>query len=303
MVNETFDYVNYLDVKKNIDDKSLNQSVWNSFALWLNSKSEQKDFLKLMEVGAGIGTMIERLLDASLLRRCHYIALEPEAPFKEAAKTRLMSWANSKGMTFDINTEGLWLLGNNNSDNSDDLDVRIEWIAADADKIALLFENESLDLILSHAVIDLLPVPKIMPVILSKLKQQGAFYFSINFSGQTCFFPEEQDDQDIADNYHQDMDARFTDMDWQPSLTGKALSQWLRNHGCSKVIDGESDWNLDSNTHDASDALFIKNILDTIQKALKTKPGLAAWLTKRYRQLEQERLGIKISNCDCFGLK
>ncbi len=303
MVDETFDYVNYLDVKKSIDDKSLNQAVWDSFARCLLAQNKLKRSLKIMEIGAGIGTMIERLLDASLLKQCHYIALEPEAPFKEAAKARLISWADSKGMTFAINTEGLWLLGNNQSDNNEDLHVTIEWIEAEADKIAELFEDESLDFILSHAVIDLLPVPVLMPVILSKLKQQGGFYFSINFSGQTCFSPGHKDDHDIADSYHQDMDARFPGMDWQPSMTGEALPEWLENYGCRKVIKGGSDWSLSAINLDSRDALFIKNILDTIAKALKAKPGLDGWLAERYGQLEQKKLEIKISNCDCFGLK
>jgi len=261
------------------------------------SKSELKQTLRLMEIGAGIGTMSERLLDAALLKQCHYIALEPEASFKASAKARLMSWASSQGLGFDINAEGIWLL------KGDDLNITIEWIAEEDDKIDQLFDNESYDLILSHAVIDLLPVPEIMPVILSKLKQQGGFYFSINFSGQTCVYPSENDDQDIVNNYHQDMDARFPALDWQPSMTGEVLPVWLQNYGCKKVIKGKSDWNLVSKNNGAGDGLFIKNILDTIEKALQAKPGLDAWLSKRYRQLEQKKLAIKISNCDCFGVK
>jgi len=297
LVNETFDYVKYLDVKKNIDDRSLNITVWDRFTNWILSQNQLDSSLKVLEIGAGIGTMIERLLDASLLKYCHYIALEPESSFKNAAKLRLMTWAGAQGASFEIKPEGSWQL------HGMELDVTIEWVKAEADKIDQLFANENFDLILSHAVIDLLPVPEIMPKILNKLKQDSCFYFSVNFSGETKFLPSDESDADIANNYHKDMDARFPGLDWQPSRTGEALPIWLENYGCKKVIRGKSDWNLGSKNHDAEDALFIENILDTIQKALKDMPGLNVWLAKRYRQLEQEQLEIKISNSDCFGLK
>jgi len=292
LVNETFDYVKYLDLKKSIDDRSLNQAIWQDFSSWLISRDDQMATLKVLEIGAGIGTMIERLLDASLLRKCRYIALEPEVSFKEAAKNRLMTWAKIQDVNFEITSEGLWLV------RDQELDLTIEWIEAEAANIEQLFIDESLDLLLSHAVIDLLPVPELMPGILKKLKKLGGIYSSVNFSGETRFYPSDLRDEDITNHYHRDMDARYPELDWQPSTTGVSLTKWLQNYGCKKVIEGDSDWELGS-----GDGLFIMNILDTIRKALKGFPELEDWLTKRYRQLEQDQLEVKISNRDCFGLK
>ena len=304
MVNETFDYVQYLDVKKSIDDRSLNKTVLLEFSTWLRAESERKETLKVLEIGAGIGTMIERLLEASLLINCHYIALEPETLFKDAALDRLSEWANKHNCDFKIDSAGLWLI------NSNELNLRIEWVEADAGKIDKLFGEDEFDVLLSHAVIDLLPVPEIMPSILEKLKAQGGCYFSLNFSGGTDFYPEHESDHVISSNYHADMDSRFPDIDWQPSLTGSTLPNWLKNYGCQKVIEGESDWQLgelgeleESGGLNKEDGLFVRNILDTIKKALTDLPGLDAWLSVRYKQLEQRQLAIRISNRDCFGLK
>jgi hypothetical protein len=292
MIDETFDYVQYLDVKKSIDDRSLNQNVWKHFSSWLKKESNQKDKLKLLEIGAGIGTMIERLLEAGLLRNCHYIALEPEDSFKEAASSRLESWANQHAYDFIANDVGLWEIQNN------DIQITVEWLKADADQVNKLFDNESFDLILSHAVIDLLPVPKIMPVILEKLKKQGGFYFSLNFAGETVFFPAYENDSIIAEKYHADMDKRFPGLDWQPSKTGGSLGGWLDNYGCQQIVEGASDWELASVDH-----LFIKNILDTINKALDGLPDLEEWIKTRYLELDKGVLKLSISNRDCFGLK
>ena len=292
MVNETFDYVKYLDVKKSIDDRSLNKIVWEHFSNWVLSRNEQDSTLNVLEIGAGIGTMFERLLEASLLQKCHYIALEPEAMFKVVALSRFKGWASKHNCIFQISSKGLWHISNK------ELDIEIEWIEADASKIDQLFGNESFDLLLSHAVIDLLPVPTIMPIILEKLKARGACYFSLNFSGNTEFYPAHDSDHKISELYHLDMDSRFPNLDWQPSLTGRALPIWLKKYGCEQVVDGESNWELGK-----GDGLFITNILDTIKKALAGFPGLETWLSSRYKELDQEILALSISNRDCFGLK
>ncbi len=62
-----------------------------------------------------------------------------------------------------------------------------------------------------------------------------------------------------------------------------------QDYGCQKVIAGESDWNLSDKNQPAGDGLFIKNILDTIKKALAGMPGLEDWLNKRYEQLAAAR--------------
>ena len=196
MVNETFDYVKYLDLKKSIDNKSLNKVIWDKFSNWLMARNKQGETLNVLEIGAGIGTMIERLLESSLLQKGHYIALEPEPSFKQAAMCRFKSWASNHNCIFQINSEGLWHISNN------EIDLKIEWIETDTNMIAKLFNNDSFDLLLSHAVVDLLPVPTIMPIILKKLKAQGACYFSLNFSGNTEFYPAHDNDHKISEQYH-----------------------------------------------------------------------------------------------------
>lgn len=292
MIDEAFDYIKYLDAKKAIDDRSLNKEVWNEFSGWVKSRKSETENFKVLEIGAGIGTMIERLLDASLLTKCHYIALEPEGPFKEAAKLRLQAWAEIRGLTFRVRSSNSWLL------SGDGLDVTIEWLVKSAENITNLFKDKSFDLLLSHAVIDLLPVPDIMPNIIKKLQEQGAYYFSLNFSGSTKFDPQHKHDDVISRHYHADMDKRFPELDWQPSLTGLELSNNMEMHRCKTAAEGESDWLLGKD-----DQIFIENILETVNKALLGLPGLDAWFAKRIEQNNKGKLMLKISNRDCFGLK
>ncbi|HKK48818.1 MAG TPA: hypothetical protein VJ932_06950, partial [Alkalispirochaeta sp.] len=51
----------YLEAKRTIDDRSINPTVWHQV---LHAVSESGgDLLRIAEIGAGTGTMIDRLRD------------------------------------------------------------------------------------------------------------------------------------------------------------------------------------------------------------------------------------------------
>ena len=93
MIRESFNYVDYLDLKKAVDDRSLNKTVWEKMARWITEGINQDRPLRILEIGAGIGTMIERLLEANMLGQCEYTAVELETGFELAASKRHGSWA------------------------------------------------------------------------------------------------------------------------------------------------------------------------------------------------------------------
>src|SRR5690606_29002410 len=128
------------------------------------------------------------------------------------------------------------------------------------------------DLLVAHAVIDLLPVPACLPPLLSALRPDGAAWLSLNYAGETGFRPPHPGDGAIVEAYHADMDGRFPGLDWQPSRTGLLLGPWLAARGHRVIAEGASDWTLEA--RDPDSALFIGNILDTIGMALAGRPGL-----------------------------
>jgi SAM-dependent methyltransferase len=292
MIDETFDYVEYLQLKKAIDDRSLNPLVWQTLTDWITQKSLQHQKLRILEIGAGTGTMIGRLLESIFPFRASYTALEPEQAFKVAAKEQLERWANDKGIGFTEIANGVWQL------NEGDKYLELDWLSIPAENVGTIIEDSSLDLLLAHAVVDLLPVPVLLPKLLSLLKPEGAFYFSLNYSGKTQFEPGHHADDSLMQAYNRDMDARFDDLKWRASLTGIRLGSWLAATGYQVVAEADSDWKLNS-----SDSVFVRNILDTIKKALQGMNELPTWYDTRASQLEAGSLALRISNTDIFGLK
>lgn len=295
MIRESFDYVDYLDLKRSIDDNSLNSQVWQTMASWLTAEQLNGRTVRILEIGAGIGTMIERLLDAGLLSHCEYTAVELEPGFRDAAMQRLQFWADKHDYQFSSLKHTLWSLVRENKLLS------LHWVHGDALQTKQQFGPGTFDLIIGHAVIDLLPVPTAMPDLMSLMSTRGAYYFSLNYAGETLFLPPLTTDQKIFQAYNNDMDKRFPGLDWRPSHTGQLLGSWLTAQGHPVIAAGASDWELQSNP-DQPDNLFIANILDTIETALAGMPGLTEWLTTRRHQLRAGMLSFRASNQDYFGM-
>ncbi len=296
MIRESFDYVDYLILKKSVDDSSLNQQVWRSMAAWITARQQNGRPLRILEIGAGIGTMIERCLDGGLLSHCDYTAIELEPGFHAAAMQRLRFWADRHAYKFEQQKPSVWSLSQANKNTV------INWIQGDALQIGAQFGPGSFDMIIGHAVIDLLPVPSCMPEILARLEADGAYYFSLNYAGKTLFLPPLAADQKVFQSYNHDMDQRFPGLDWQPSRTGYLLGPWLVRQGHRVLAEGDSDWVLQSIPGQATN-LFIANIIDTIETALAGMPGLTDWVLTRRQQLQAGLLQFHASNRDCFGLK
>ncbi|MGY8814127.1 MAG: SAM-dependent methyltransferase [Gammaproteobacteria bacterium] len=252
--------------------------------------------LNIIEIGAGIGTMIERFLDEDILANCHYTAIEMEPPFREVAFNRLKNWAMLNNFSYDeINKEKIVLTANG-------INLELNWVIADVLNYHEIAKKNTHDLLIGHAIIDLLPVPQCIPTLLDYLKPGGAFYFSLNFSGTTQFQPNHPYDKKISAAYHQDMDNRFSGLKWQPSQTGAVLGNWLTTQGHTIIEQGSSDWKLPlSDLAPDLNSLFINNILDTIENALKNLSGLDEWLVTRRLQLEAGELRLLVTNQDYFG--
>jgi hypothetical protein len=292
MKQENFDYSQYLADKKAIDDQSLNQDVWAALTHWCK---QQQKLLRIIELGAGIGTMIERLLDAKLLANCHYTAIEIQPEFCTAAAARLNLWCNKNGAEFTEISSTHWQI--TSAENS----VDINWHCADVLEAHTKFSPASFDLMIGHAVIDLLPVPVALPQLLDLLNSQGAFYFSLNYAGATHFTPANDLDETIFSAYHADMNSRFPELDWQPSRTGALLSSWLQQQGHALIGEGNSHWQLQPKSEADAQGRFVANILDTIESALPQVAGIEEWLATRRAQLAAGKLNFVAENRDCFG--
>ncbi|MGD9819514.1 MAG: hypothetical protein AB7V04_12575, partial [Desulfomonilaceae bacterium] len=70
----TFSFPRYLSSKKTVDDRALNRVVIERFKEELQNINDECP--RILEIGAGIGSMIDRLVDWGILNKGHYVALD-----------------------------------------------------------------------------------------------------------------------------------------------------------------------------------------------------------------------------------
>lgn len=279
-INYTFD--RYLSSKKTVDDRALNQHVWQTMAQHLSAATVEKP-LRIVELGAGIGTMVERLVEHNVLTHAHYTALDAEASNIEVAKQRLDRLPDT---------------------------IHLELEAIDCfDFVTREQTSSQWDVLIAHAFLDLLHLPTALPQLLSLLRPDGCFYFTINFDGATILQPtiDATFDSQIEALYHRTMDERITaGKPSGDSKTGRHLFQQLPHI----LAAGSSDWvvfaNQKNKDYPADERYFLHYIVNTMAGALSNHPELdetrfRKWIAARHAQIEAGELVYIAHQLDFFG--
>ncbi|HEX9883195.1 MAG TPA: methyltransferase, partial [Desulfobaccales bacterium] len=232
-----YSFTRYLAAKKNLDDRSLNRRVWDHLRQAVPERPEPAP-LRVLEVGCGIGTMIERLLDWGLLGQAVYTAIDAEAANLAAARERLRGLAAAPAPT-DPEAGPLLI-------QSDTRKVLVELETIDLCHFAAREQGRaSWDLLIAHALLDLLDLPAALPPMFSLLRPGGLFYFTLNFDGATILEPviDPHLDRQIETLYHGTMDQRrLADQPAGDSRTGRRLFGHLKAAVARVLAAGSSDW-------------------------------------------------------------
>lgn len=306
-MTQSFDYAftRYLAAKKTVDDRALNQHVWESLARSLPTASPE-DPLQVVEIGAGIGTMVERMLTTGLLSYTDYTAIDAQRENIAHIRQRLLNWGAMHGYEVSETTTGLTL----DYGSSQRLNLVLESIDL-FDFAGQREQRRRWDLLVANAFLDLVNIPATLPLLFDLLKPEGLFYFTINFDGETILEPsvDRNLDRQIMDLYHRSMDARV--VRGQPSgdsLAGRHLFAHLTAAGGEILDAGSSDWVVFAGPHGYphDEAYFLHFIIETIYRQLKEHPQLDAerfkqWATQRHNQIENGELVYIAHQLDFFG--
>ena len=287
----TPEYHRYLAAKKSIDDRSLNPRVWESLAGAL----PRGRTLDVLEVGAGIGQMVQRVIERRLLMDCRYTAVELESGNVEEAMRRLPEWAGELGYGVDgMGERGRRVRGEG---------LRFDLSCEAANVLEFLKKPESgsaYDLVIAQAFLDLVNLDAALSLMVGSLKSGGLLYVCINFDGGTIFEPtiDGELDRRIEDVYHRAMDERMVGgLRSGDSRTGRRLFSSLRKIGARVLDAGASDWVVYPTDagYSEDEEVFLHAIIDTVEGALQARQeidpqALARWVRERRAQIESREL-------------
>lgn len=291
----TSGYTRYLAAKTTVDDRALNGHVLAELRRLMPAGAP-----RVLEVGAGLGTMVARLMDWGVVGTGEYTLLDTDRQLLDHSRRWLSDWAAARGLRGDLLPDGLQVG-----------DLRVRLVHAELGSYLEAGHGALADLLIANAVLDLVDVPAVLPGLLRLLVPAGVYWFTINYDGESIFTPGHPRDDQVMQAYHRDMDERVRyGRPAGDSRTGRRLFHHLRSAGAPPLAAGSSDWVVSSGpdgTYPDDEAYFLRSILSTIQDALRSRPNwvepadLADWLTVRHRQLAAGELVYIAHQLDFAG--
>ena len=289
-----YDFALYLAAKKTIDDVALNRYVLDTLKANMPQATAQSS-LQVLELGSGIGTMVERMVEWGLLKRADYTAVDASEVLAHKACSRLDRWSLDHGFKTNGNPPGV-------------VDIQPA-----AGRISVTFEcadvyqyfeqscgQKRWDLGIAHAFMDLVDPAETIPRFCQLIKPGGLIYLTLNYDGETVLLPvvDQKFDEEIIRIYNESMDNRMIrGKKAGDSRTGRHLLLYLQTAGAEIMAAGSSDWVVfpGSNGYQENETYFLHFIVHTIFKELKGHASvdqrqLETWVAQRHDQIEAGKL-------------
>jgi len=275
-------FIRYLAAKRSVDDRALNRRVWDAMIGAARTQSAGGQGPRVLELGGGIGTMIDRVAEEGRLQPASWTMIDEQPALIAAARKRL---ARNPPFPLELLATGLdaYMAG----------------------------PFQPFDLVMASAFLDLLDPPRVLPRMTGLCRPGGHFLFSITFDGLTVFEPEIDRDLDatIVELYHRTMDERISGGKRSgDSRCGRHLLTLLPRCGCRIVAAGSSDWIVHpaGGVYPADERFFLGCILDFFEESLSARPEmdratLREWLKARREQVARAELVFMAHQMDVLA--
>ncbi|WP_135852044.1 methyltransferase domain-containing protein [Halorussus salinus] len=286
----------YLSAKRSVDDRALDRRVEARLAEELR---DREGTLRVVEVGAGIGSTVTRLLDRPWFPdRVEYTALDIEESNVAAARERLPAWAAPRGFAVrradasrrasragGADADGRFVLSRGQRR------AEVRFRTADAFDYLAATDRE-FDLVVAHAFVDLVDLAEALAAFRRALAPDGLAYCPITFDGATSFepVPDPEFEERLLDSFHRHLD------DGGDSRAGRHLLAEASATGDLLAAAG-SDWVVhpEDGTYPADEAYFLDCIVEMVAGAVRKEGNLdaervAAWADRRREQIADAEL-------------
>src|SRR5262249_26520383 len=151
-----------------------------------------------LEVGAGLGAMVARLLDWGVVGAGEDLLLGSARPPPDRSRRWFRGLAAARGVHSELLPDGLQVG-----------DLRVRLVHAELGDYLEAGHGDVADVLIANAILDLVDVPAVLPGLLRLLAPGGVYWFTINYDGESIFEPAHPHDDQIMQAYHRDMDERI----------------------------------------------------------------------------------------------
>ena len=135
----TSGYARYLAAKTSVDDRALNGHVLAELRRLMPAGAP-----RVLEVGAGLGTMVARLMDWGVVGTGEYTLLDADRPLLDDSRRWLRDWAAARGLRSELLPDGLQVG-----------DLRVRLVHAELGSHLEAAHGARADVLIANAVLDL----------------------------------------------------------------------------------------------------------------------------------------------------
>lgn len=260
------DHVTYLEAKRALDDRSISRTVLARLA------AELPDEPRVLELGAGTLTMVERLVEWGFISSGEWVAVDRDEAALAAGRRRLEARPDA-----EATADGLRIGA-----------VDVETVCADA--FAYAEETDrSFDLVVGCAFFDLVDPGR----ALDALGDAPLVYAPITYDGRTTFEPGHPADSVVLDRYRTHMESY---RDGGPDGANDLASALE-----TVLADEPSPWVVEP-PYDDGEVVVTEHVIDTIEVAVgETGYDASEWAERRRTQLDAGTLRYEARNRDLVG--
>lgn len=292
---DAYSFARYLRAKESIDDAALHRPTLERFRTELDRLADRSaNPMRIVDVGAGIGSMCRRLLRWDVLPdNATYVVLDadPETVRIGCETTREWVEASDREATWE-SEQRLYL---------PDSATTVRFVADDAFRH---LKGQTYDVLLGHAFADLIDLPDALPALLEGVDSEGVCYFPITFDGQTAFRPsdDEATTRAIIDAYHRTMN-----LDDGSAQFGRVLLDAVVDSEAELLSAGGSDWVV-APPYDGQQAYFLHHILHFVEESVGgdvidgvdalDENAVRRWVDAKHKAVEAEELTYLAQNMD-----
>jgi SAM-dependent methyltransferase len=290
-------FADFLQAKFALDERSLNREVRAAFLDALHSLPQ----IHCLDVGAGTGATLRRLLNSELATPLSLTALDRDPGQLDIARQEAAGWLRALGLEPRMEAGAIQTQGE-----------RLTAIRFAAGELKDYRPDRFYNVITAHAFLDLTPLPEALRLFAAWLQPGGYLYASINYDGDTALLPVYDDagfEARLLEHYNHTMERRRVDgQATGGAYCGRRLHGLLPEYGFDILAHGSSDWNIASVLGDYrdGDSVCLKALLEMIygegqRSGLFHQDQLDRWREDRLRLLQRRWLELTIRQLDLLG--
>ena len=303
----------WLAARRPFDDAALDRGAIEAIRAWAGARGED-DPVTVVDLGSGTGVALRRTV--------HWLCGRPVRAFAVDADARLLAgalsaWSTEQAGASARRRAAVWSapgagtirpyvvsLGGRTISVTPIVGDLLGPLGGSGGPAA---RDGAADLVLGHALADLLPLDRLAARVAALLRPGGLTHLALTYDGETVFAPADRAGSEarVIDAYHRHMDRpRLADPAYGGSTAGRRLPDELARAGLDVLRAAPAVWDVRAEGGDAARTLLermLRFVVEAVRELGEPDDAVRAWAAGRRADLAAGRLELRVRHLDVLA--